>query len=523
MNRRHSPTKEVDLRAVEYVRMSTDHQKYSIENQSAAIHEYADAHSIRILRPYIDSGKSGLTLTKRDGLKNLLQTVLAGTADFNTVLVYDVSRWGRFQDVDESAYYEYMLKRAGVRVIYCAESFHDSGGPMDALIKTLKRAMAAEFSRDLSVKVSAGQRRNAQLGYRNGGLAGFGFLRVAIEPGGSRRIVLRDGERKGIKTDRVTLIRGPKSEIRTIREIFELFVNHGFTERAIANHLNEKGAFTRKGNPWSKETIRHLLVNPKYVGDLAYSRTVTHMGSLAVPNLRENWTYVSDGYPQLVSRELWNRSQEIFKKRAESHTKEEMLVRLRALLKKHGRLTYNLIDGEPGMMSAQTYLHRFGSIAEAYRHVGWQGRQREPETKRKPEAIACRYALEQAVTERIAGSADEFVKDAKFPLWKVNNELAIYVAFVVATKNTERRIFWRLHWRPQYYTGGDPDFLVIARLNLEANAIIDYYVYPGSWPTTIRIYEQNAWAVEAHRCEDLGFLDLICRRTRLSAEGQSHA
>jgi DNA invertase Pin-like site-specific DNA recombinase len=92
MNRRHNAAKEVDLRAVEYVRMSTDHQKYSIANQSAAIQEYAEAHSIRILRSYIDSGKSGLTITKRDGLKNLLQTVLAGTADFNTVLVYDVSR-----------------------------------------------------------------------------------------------------------------------------------------------------------------------------------------------------------------------------------------------------------------------------------------------------------------------------------------------------------------------------------------------------------------------------------------------
>lgn len=523
MNRRPNAPTKVDLRAVEYVRMSTDHQQYSIANQSAVIKEYADAHSIKILRSYIDSGKSGLTITKRDGLKSLLQAVLAGTADFNTVLVYDVSRWGRFQDMDESAYYEYMLKRAGVRVIYCAEPFHENGSPTDALIKTLKRAMAAEFSRDLSVKVTAGQRRNAQMGFRNGGIAGIGFLRVAFDPAGSRRIVLKDGERKGIKTDRVTLIRGPKKEIRTIRMIFDLFVNEGLTERQIAKLLNEKRIPTRKGNPWSWVTINHLLINPKYVGDLAYNRTVSQIvGSLAVPNPRENWTYVPDRYPALISREVWNEAQEILKRRAERYTEEHMLTSLRALLKKHGRLTYNLIDAEPGMMSAQTYLHRFGSIAEAYRRVGWKARQWGPQTRRRPEAVACRNALEQAVTDRIARSADEFVKDSKFPLWTVNNELSIYVAFVTASRQLTRRVFWRFRWRPQRYQGAEPDFLVIARLNIEANAIMDYYVYPGSWPPTIRIYEQNAWAVDAHRCDDLGFLDVICKRAKLSERGRFH-
>jgi DNA invertase Pin-like site-specific DNA recombinase len=61
------------------------------------------------------------------------------------VLVYDVSRWGRFQDSDESAYYEYRCRRAKIAVHYCAEPFPNDGSVTAALLKALKRAMAAEY------------------------------------------------------------------------------------------------------------------------------------------------------------------------------------------------------------------------------------------------------------------------------------------------------------------------------------------------------------------------------------------
>src|ERR1039458_6093425 len=91
------------VRAAEYVRMSTDHQRYSTENQSDAIHEYARRRGIEIVRTYADHGKSGLSVAGRDALQQLLDDVRTGRADFMTILVYDVSRWGRFQDADESA------------------------------------------------------------------------------------------------------------------------------------------------------------------------------------------------------------------------------------------------------------------------------------------------------------------------------------------------------------------------------------------------------------------------------------
>lgn len=139
----------VIVRAVEPVRMSTDHQKYSTENQAEAIRQYAARRGIEIVRSYADEGKSGLRLDGRDALKRLIDDVQAGTTDFTTILVYDVSRWGRFQDADESAYYEYICKRAGISVQYCAEQFENDGSPVSTIVKGVKRAMAGEYNRPL--------------------------------------------------------------------------------------------------------------------------------------------------------------------------------------------------------------------------------------------------------------------------------------------------------------------------------------------------------------------------------------
>jgi DNA invertase Pin-like site-specific DNA recombinase len=182
--------------AAEYVRMSTDHQRYSTANQSDAIRDYATQHGMTIVRTYSDPGKSGLSLSRRPALRQLLDDVQTGHADFRTILVYDVSRWGRFQDVDESGYYEYICKRAGVNVEYCAEQFANDGSPIAAIIKALKRAMAAEYSRELSVKTFAGLSRIVELGFRPGGTAGYGYRRLLVDQNGKPKCVLANGERK---------------------------------------------------------------------------------------------------------------------------------------------------------------------------------------------------------------------------------------------------------------------------------------------------------------------------------------
>ena len=163
------------VRAAQYVRMSTDHQKYSTENQSDAIAAYAARRGLQIVRTYADEGRSGLRFEGRDAINQLIEDVRAGRADFTVVLVYDVSRWGRFQDADESAYYEFICKEAGIKVLYCAEQFENDGSLTSTIIKNMKRAMAGEYSRELSAKVFAGQCRLVNLGFRQGGTPGYGL------------------------------------------------------------------------------------------------------------------------------------------------------------------------------------------------------------------------------------------------------------------------------------------------------------------------------------------------------------
>src|ERR1700716_848024 len=84
---RNGETSGKPVRAAQYVRMSTEHQKYSTENQAEAILQYAARRGIEIVRTYADEGKSGLSLDGRDALKQLIDDVQKKRADFTTILV----------------------------------------------------------------------------------------------------------------------------------------------------------------------------------------------------------------------------------------------------------------------------------------------------------------------------------------------------------------------------------------------------------------------------------------------------
>src|ERR1700686_4355262 len=161
--------------AAEYVRGSTDRQEYSTDNQSLVHRAYAATHRMTIVRTYSDEARSGLVIDRRDALKQLIADVETGNVDFKVILVYDVSRWGRFQDPDEAAHYEFLCKAAGVPVHYCAEHFSNDTYLPNLILKALKRVMAGEYSRELSDKVFAGMTRVAKQGFHPGGQRGSGF------------------------------------------------------------------------------------------------------------------------------------------------------------------------------------------------------------------------------------------------------------------------------------------------------------------------------------------------------------
>src|SRR5688572_20372992 len=234
-------------RAAAYVRMSTEHQQYSTSNQMDVIREYAKRRGLEIVKEYSDEGKSGLNIQGRDSLGRMIKDVETGMVEFSSILVYDVSRWGRFQDADESAYYEYICRQAGVAVHYCAEQFENDGSPVSTIVKGVKRAMAGEYSRELSSKVFQGACRLIQLGYKQGGTAGFGLRRMLVDQNGQRKAVLKIGEQKSIQTDRVVLVAGPEAEVKVVQWMYRAFLEEGKRESEIVGILNAQGVVTDFG------------------------------------------------------------------------------------------------------------------------------------------------------------------------------------------------------------------------------------------------------------------------------------
>lgn len=349
------------VRVAEYVRMSTDHQKYSTENQAEAIRHYADTRGLEIVRTYADAGKSGLKIDGRDALKQLIDDVQTGAADFTMILVYDVSRWGRFQDADESAYYEYICKRAGISVQHCAEQFENDGSPVSTIVKGVKRAMAGEYSRELSVKVFAGQGRLIEKGYRQGGAAGFGLRRTLIDESGATKGVLSRGEHKSIQTDCVILTPGPQEELSVVREVYEAFVHDGQNESEIAEGLNRRGIGTDLGRPWSRGTVHQLLINEKYVGDNVWNRQSFKLKKKRVRNGPDMWIRSPGAFAAIVERDLFEAARAIIGARSFRLSDAEMLEALRSLYESKGLLSGIIIDECDGLASSSAYGSRFGT------------------------------------------------------------------------------------------------------------------------------------------------------------------
>ena len=168
-------------RAAAYVRMSRDHQQYSTCNQLDVIRSFAQQRNLAIEKVYSDEGKSGLRIKGRAALSQMISDVLTKNINYAHILVSDVSRWGRFQDPDEAAHYEFICRQAGVTLHYCAEQFGNADGLTSSLAKNFKRAIAGEFSRELSEKVFQGATRMIQMGYKQGGKATIGLRRLLVD------------------------------------------------------------------------------------------------------------------------------------------------------------------------------------------------------------------------------------------------------------------------------------------------------------------------------------------------------
>ena len=502
-------------RAAQYVRMSTDHQKYSTENQADIIAAYARDRGFVVVETYADAGRSGLNIAGRDALQRLISDVRAGIAGFDHILVYDVSRWGRFQDADESAYYEFICREAGITVHYCAEQFENDGSLSATIIKSMKRAMAGEYSRELSAKVFNGQCRLITLGYRQGGPAGYGLRRHLVNERNELKAPLARGEHKSLQTDRVVLVPGPDVEVETVRRIYRLFVIERRSEREIAEVLNGDGVLTDLNRPWNRGVVRQILTNEKYVGNNVYNRVSFKLKQKRVVNTPDMWVRADGAFDAIVDTGIFMAAQDILAERARRFSDAELLAMLTDLLAARGTLSGMIIDEVDDMPSSAAYRHRFGSLLRAYGMIGYLPTRdyRYLETNRvlrqmHPDIVA---ETVQGV-QRIGGSAQ---LDPQTDLILVNGEvsLSIVVARCHVTNAGSRR------WKIRLDAGLAPDITVAVRLDAGNRKAQDYYLLPWldvGGNARIRMAEDNGMDIDAYRTDDLNPLYHLLRRHHIA-------
>ncbi|HAF80021.1 MAG TPA: recombinase family protein [Brevundimonas sp.] len=386
--------------AAQYLRMSTDHQRYSLENQGATVAAYAEANGYQIVASYEDAGKSGLTVKGRDGLKRLLSDILTGSPPYKTVLIRDVSRLGRFQNPDEGAHYEFLCDQAGVHIHYCAEAFTNDGSTVANIVKHLKRVMAGEYSRELSERLKTAIRRTVVAGGVKGGPAAYGVRHQAFDDGGNALEVLTGGRRKQRSTDVVKMVHGPAEEVATIREVFRLFTHKRMRRSQIATRLNQQGIKPPRGILWTGMQVDVVLRNEVALGLSVFNQSRGQVGGPRTLVPHAEWGRIKVMKP-LVSESVFRRaSDRLASTRRRKYTNEELLEGLRRLSQEKGVLSAALIEGCCFLPTFNVFRKRFGSIHEAYRLIGYSytGKQlRSMQSKRTSDAdvIAALTALRE--------------------------------------------------------------------------------------------------------------------------------
>jgi DNA invertase Pin-like site-specific DNA recombinase len=494
--------------------MSTEHQQYSTENQREIIRQYAARRGMAIVRTYTDAGKSGLRIDGRDALKQLIQDVETAKADFDAILVYDVSRWGRFQDADESAYYEYICRRAKIDVHYCAEQFENDGSPVSTIVKGVKRAMAGEYSRELSAKVFIGQCRLIELGFRQGGSPGFGLRRMLRDSNGQYKGLLDRGQQKSIQTDRVILVPGPEQEVDIVRWMYRSFVEERIVESKLAQMLNERGISTDLGRTWTRGSVHQVLISEKYVGNNIYNRTSFKLKKKRVANPPEMWIRANSAFEPIVPASLFARAQEIIGERSKRYSNEDLLRHLRELLEREGRLSGLLIDEADGMASSSVYRHRFGSLIQAYTLIAYTPDRDYHfiETNRQLRLMYPNVVSD--VVEGIRRIGGEVVSQPSTDLLTVNNEFTASIVLARSRQKADGSFRWLI----RVDAGLRPDITVAVRMDAENRSPLDYYLLPSLDMTfeKLLIAEDNPVSLETFRFDNLDFFLGMSRRGHIS-------
>lgn len=498
--------------AAQYLRMSTEHQKYSPENQREYIEQYAKEHGITILHTYDDAGRSGLSLDNRPGLRSLLHDVENGIITISLILVYDVSRFGRFQDIEEAAHYSWLLKSHGVRIIYCAEPFSEEQTELFMLGLSYSRYGAATYSKNLSDKVFLGQANLVRRGYHQGGMPGYGIRRLLIDEHAKPKGQLLPGQRKSLQTDRVVLIPGPDDEIKVVNRIYDMFIEDGKPEFVIASELNRKNIPAENGQQWTRCKIHQILTNEKYIGNNVYNRTSGRLKTRSIRNPQEMWVRCDGAWEPVVATEKFEAAKSIIEARAVQYSDDELLDKLRHLLKIRGKLSGIIIDEEELFPSSSIFRSRFGGLVRAYSLIGYT-----------PQHDYSYLEIKKQIAEHNISFIDNLVKDIyRYGGWgSVQEDGSLYVndEFFISTYliRCQRLSSGKLRWKIKFNVLHRYDFMIFPRLDSTNHVVVDYFIFPAIdiLHSDLTLHENNGFILELYRFDDLSCLESLVKRTLL--------
>lgn len=358
------------VKAVAYYRHSAqDRQENSVAIQQEQVRQWARENNVEIIHEFADRGKSGLTAEGRHDFTHMMEHWVKRRPDFSLILCLDVSRWGRFQDIDLSATYSAECKRHGKQVIYTTLGKPKDNDQLYQVHVQFERYRAAQYSKELSDKVHRGCIKIAQQGFWAGGKPPYGLQRLLLNEQRQPLHVLEAGQRKSIQNQRVTLAAGDEREVATIRRIFAEFVHDAHTTVEIAARLNREAVMSPGGGLWDGSKIRRILFNELYLGTIVYNKTTQKLKTRSKRNPMSDWIKTAHAFSSLIEPSLFNDAQHILSRAALRYTPEFMLEQIRRLFKEHGSVWPSLIHADPMTPAPGTYAQRFSSLDAAYQQA----------------------------------------------------------------------------------------------------------------------------------------------------------
>jgi len=374
--------------------------------------------------------------------------------------------------------------------------------------------MAAEYSRELSAKVFAGKAKLTELGFRQGGPAGYGFRRLLVDENRKLKQVLKRGEEKSLATDRVVLIPGPREEIDIVNEVFRLYALKKWSTKEIAKRLNERGIPCVEGQPWTRWIVGYMVTNPKYIGSNVMNRLSGKLGSRRVSNPPEMWIRKDHAFPGIVDPNLYEKTLLEAEVRSTSLSDKELLGRLRRFLKRHGKVSERILRDSPDMPCGQVYADRFGGLGEAYKLVGYKPYRNLAWIERDRPLFQIRRDLIACVVDTLKSFGASVQQDVRRQYLAINDNLNVRLS-ITRCRTLKRIESWRLQLSSPY----NPDVTIFARLAPGNETILDYFCVPQSNLRQITVSSLTPATREVQRFTDLTFLRDFAAWGRRSKKG----